>query len=118
MTAIVWSTPSASRTVGPFDWCSPDDAKIQMGPQAGMGLLKMMDMNYTTGIQRTNGPRPPNTLFPEDRHDFKNGYVPTTKLSQVTVSALWLMFGNIIYEMGSTLGKWGDYRVWIVTIDG
>lgn len=116
MTAVVWSNASSSKTVGPFDWCSPEDVQIQMGPIGGMGLPNMMD--ETTGIQRTNGPRPPETLFPEDRHDYNNGFVPTTKLSQFTGSALWLMFGNVIYQMGSSPGKNGDYRVWIVTING
>jgi hypothetical protein len=116
MTAVVWSNMRSSKTVGPFDWCSPDDIQIHMGPMGGMGILGAMD--DSTGAERTNGPNPPETLFPEDRHDFKNGFVPTIKLSEFTGSALWLMFGNVIYGMGSMPGKSGDYRIWIVTIDG
>lgn len=118
MTAVVWSSETNSRRVGPFDWCNPRDAQISLGPQAGMGMLKSQDLSYSTGIRRTDGPRPPSTLFPEDRHDFKSGIAPSVRLSQFTGSALWLMYGNLIYAMGSSPGQWGDYRIWIVTIDG
>jgi hypothetical protein len=117
MTAVVWSSETVSKNVGLFDWCGPRDIRITPGPQAGMGPLKMGDIPYSSGISRTNGPRPPSTLFPEDRHDYKNGFVPNIKYSQFTGSALWLMYGNVIYAMGSSLGTWGDYRIWIVSID-
>lgn len=117
LTAVVWSSETVSKKVGPVDWCGPRDVHITPGPQAGMGLLRMGDRSYSTGIRRTDGPRPPSTLFPEDRHDYKNGFVPSIKLSEFTGSALWLMYGNVIYTMGSSLGKWGDYRIWIVSID-
>jgi hypothetical protein len=117
LTAVVWTNETTSRKAGPFDWCGSRDVQITPGLQAGMGLLKPIDMAYSTGISRTDGPRPPNTLFPEDRHNYKNGYAPGNNLSQFTGSGLWLMYANVMYAMGSTPGRWGDYRIWIVSID-
>jgi hypothetical protein len=118
LTAVVWSSATTSKKVGPFDWCGPQDVQITPGPMAGMGVLRIQDMSYSTGPNRTVGPRPPETIFPEDRRDFSSGIAPGTKLSQFTGSGLWLMFGNVIYEMGSSLGTSGDYRIWIVTVNG
>jgi hypothetical protein len=116
LSAVVWSSETTSKTVGPFDWCGPEDVKIQPAAMAGMGVLRIPDMDYSTGPRRTNGPRPPETIFPEDRHDYKS-FVPTTLMSQNTGSALWLMYANVMYGMGSTPGKNGDYRIWIASIN-
>ena len=116
LSAVVWTSETVSRTVAPFDWCSPEDVQIQPQAMAGMGVLRIVDMDYSTGPNRTNGPRPPATIFPEDRHDYKN-FVPTTLMSQNTGSALWLMYANVMYAMGSTPGKNGDYRIWIARIN-
>lgn len=64
LNAMVWSNETTSKSVGPFDWCYPDDIKIKVGLGAAPILPNPYDANYLTGIQRTNGPRPPKQHFP------------------------------------------------------
>jgi hypothetical protein len=115
--AVVWTSETSSRPVGPFDWCSPRDARVTMGPRAGLGPLGIRDRDYTTGVRRTDGPRPPSSIFPEDRHDLPQGFLLETDLSQNTVTAVWLMFGNLLVAMGSNPATFGDYRVWVTRIE-
>jgi hypothetical protein len=68
-------------------------------------------------MQRTAGPRPPQTILPEDRRDFRSGVAPGTRLSQFTGSGIWLMYANVLYAMGASPGRWGDYRIWVVTVE-
>jgi hypothetical protein len=124
--AVVWSDEQHSKVIGPFDWCTPRDSEIQ--PMATVGITPAaIDVvsHYRTGTTRTEGPRPPNTLVPDDRATEElaaentspdNGKRLALKdLNDDGYSRFGHMFYNLRYQMGSTF-KAGDYRVWIVSI--
>jgi hypothetical protein len=120
--AIVWSDALTSKTVGPFDWCSPNDVEV------GLPLLysdnappSMYLLANSTGVKRTNGPLPPLSLFPNNRKTLdmlavesaNNGGV--RDLNGDAQSRIAIMFGNLRYSMGEIFGT-NDYRMWVVEI--
>jgi len=123
--AVVWSDAGHSRTVGPFDWCSPRDVQIQLGPMYIVSLkpsIKERMSGYLTGVDRTDGPRPPATLLPTDREtqelEMKNSAArAAVDLNMENATRLALMFANLRRGMGQTLSDNGDFRVWIVRIN-
>ncbi len=113
--------------MGPFDWCSPRDLEVE--PMIGgmthailnssLGLADR-HAHYTTGMERTEGPRPPNTPMPEDRQTrdlmmTNRSDHATGPLSGSVGSKLGLMFFNLQHGLG-VAGDKPDYRVWIVKI--
>jgi hypothetical protein len=125
--AVVWSDATQSKTVGPFDWCSPRDLEVEPGTGLfvtigfnGMPTAEDLSSHYLTGITRTEGPRPPNTLAPHDRATQQqqmnnNRARAASDLSTDVSSRFGLMFMNLRYAMGQTLQD-QDFRVWIVQI--
>ncbi len=121
--ATVWSDELTSKIVGPFDWCSPQDAEIQLGPMiAQFNFPPPMERSsgYLTGIERTTGPRPPSTLAPNDAatQDLiakNNRRRASFDLSSDGVTAFALMFANLRKGMGETF-QTNDFRIWIVSI--
>jgi len=124
--AVVWSDEQHSKVIGPFDWCTPRDSEVQPRPLTTI-LPAAIDVvsHYRTGTTRTEGPRPPNTLVPDDRETEQlaaentspdNGRRLALKnLNEDSYSRFGHMFLNLRYQMGSNFQA-GDYRVWIVSI--
>jgi hypothetical protein len=82
-----------------------------------------MDMRggYLTGINRTDGPAPPDKLLPNDRETLAleaktNPEGRSKDLNLDQMSQFALMFANVRRDLGETLNADGDYRVWIVSI--
>lgn len=131
--AVVWADADHSKTVGPFDWCSPTDVEIQPGPRyfvSNKPPVKESFSKYLTGMDRSEGPRPPATLLPTDRGtqelQMKNnsrgsvGNLHRASVGDLNMdysSRLTLMFANVRKGMGQTLGDSGDFRVWLVRIE-
>jgi hypothetical protein len=121
---VVWSDADHSKTAGPFDWCSPRDVQIKLGPayllSTKPGIKERMS-GYLTGVNRTEGPRAPATLLPTDREtqelQKKNNHDGSVlDLNMDNATRLTLMFANVRHAMGQTLSDNGDFRVWIVKI--
>jgi len=126
LSAVVWSDAKTSKNVGPFDWCMPQDQQIRLGPTAAFGLptagaSDIYMRKATTGIHRTTGPRPPNTVIPDDARthnlELQQGRsLPTSGLYIMT--AFGTMVGNLLYQFGAYSDHDNhDMRVWIVSID-
>lgn len=123
--AVVWSDADHSKTVGPFDWCSPRDVEIQLGPAymtSNMPSIKERMSHYLTGTNRTDGPRPPATLLPNDRPTQEleaknNPRGAAGDLNMDDYTRLTLMFANLRHGMGQAFTDHGDFRVWIVRIE-
>jgi len=125
--ARVWSDETHSKVIAPFDWCSPRDLEVEpmLGGMKHALLNSRLDLadrhaHYTTGMVRTEGPMPPDTLAPEDRETrermSQNRSDHTTgPLSQDVVSKFGLMFFNVQHGLG-VAGDKPDYRLWIVKI--
>lgn len=128
LSAVVWTDKTHSRTVDPFDWCSPRDLEVKPGAggmtQAAFNAMPSgydLTSEYLTGITRTNGPRPPSTLAPSDRQTADLQMMNSTSrssrdLSSDTGSKFGVMFWNLRHAMGQTLTE-HDFRVWIVRIE-
>jgi hypothetical protein len=123
--AVVWSDATTSRTVGPFDWCSNhDEFMAQLEPNYLQSLKPTfadMRSGYLTGINRTDGPAPPDKLLPDDRRtmDMWAATSPqgrSVDLNNEQFSRFALMFANVRKDLGETLTSEGDARVWVVTI--
>lgn len=76
---------------------------------------------YLTGINRTDGPAPPDKLIPNDRAtlDLEAKTNPEGRSADLNTDArsqFALMFANVRKDLGETLNADGDYRVWIVSI--
>ena len=122
LVATVWSNEQTSKRV-PFEWCSDKDEFLdRLGPDYLSSLRpRYIDRNYTTGIQRTEGPQPPNTLIPYDRTTLDmeaktNPHGASINLNDDISTQFALMFANVRKELGQTLVGDGDPRVWIVSI--
>ncbi len=124
--AVVWTDAQTSKTVGPFDWCSPNDVEVVPGHTYGSlsqpPSSLVMVPNESTGITRTNGPRPPITLVPSDHatmmakaNSCTNCRGAIVDLNNDTSSKFGLMFWNLRAAMGETFTE-HDFRVWIVDI--
>lgn len=123
--AVVWSDATTSKTVGPFDWCSNhDEFMSQLEPNYLQSLRPTftdMRSGYLTGINRTDGPAPPDKLLPDDRRtmDMWAKTSPqgrSVDLNNEQFSRFALMFANVRKDLGETLTSDGDARVWVVTI--
>jgi len=123
--AVVWSDATTSKTVGPFDWCSNrDEFMAQLEPGYLLSLKPTfadMRSGYLTGINRTDGPAPPDKLLPNDRRtlDMWAKTSPqgrSVDLNTDQYSRFALMFANVRKDLGETLTSEGDARVWVVTI--
>lgn len=123
--AVVWSDATTSKTVGPFDWCSNhDEFMAQLEPNYLYSLKPTFEdlrSGYLTGINRTDGPAPPDKLLPDDRRtmDMWAATSPqgrSVDLNNEQFSRFALMFANVRKDLGETLTSDGDARVWVVTI--
>lgn len=123
--AVIWSDAATSKTVGPFDWCSPHDVTTQLGPQYILSnkppATKERFSGYFTGVHRTDGPQPPSTLLPNDRATLElmmknNPQHASFDLNLDNWSRMALMFANIRRGLGQIFTDQGDFRVWIVSI--
>jgi len=79
------------------------------------------DYGQTTGVNRTDGPQPPDKLLPNDRAtidmEAKTNPQGTSKDLNLDETSLFaIMFANVRKDLGETLGSDGDFRVWITTI--
>jgi hypothetical protein len=127
LSAVVWSNAQSSKEVGPFDWCMPADQQIRLGPMAVYGLptASYLDIYHdaTTGIHRTTGPKPPNSIIPDDikTHNLEaqDRGIALDLPALYSTTAFGTMFGNLLYALGKNLGAMDDHdcRVWIVTIN-
>jgi hypothetical protein len=121
--AVVWSDAAHSRMVGPFDWCSNrDEMMADLQPSYPFTLLaRGASRQDTTGINRTDGPEPPEKLLPTDRATMDmiartNPRGVSIDLNTGRTSRFALMFANVRKDLGESLTNNGDYRVWIVAI--
>jgi hypothetical protein len=121
--AVVWSDAEHSKSVGPFDWCSNhDEMMADLMPSYPYTLMgNFASARDTTGVNRTDGPEPPEKLLPTDRATMDmiartNPRGLSIDLNTDASSRFALMFANVRKDLGETLTTNGDYRVWIVSI--
>jgi hypothetical protein len=121
--AVVWADAQHSRKVGPFDWCSNrDEMMADLLPSYPYTLSpRSASMRDTTGIDRTDGPEPPEKLLPTDRATMDmiartNPRGLSIDLNSDRISRFALMFANVRKDLGESLTNNGDYRVWVVGI--
>jgi hypothetical protein len=120
--AVVWSDADHSKKVGPFDWCSNKDEFLAvLEPDYAYSLIPRRTMGYNTGVNRTEGPMPPETLIPNDRATLDmeaktNPYGRSIDLNHDNSTRFAMMFANVRKDLGETLTNDGDPRVWIVVI--
>lgn len=123
MKAVVWLDAQRSKTTDEFSWCLERDTSMSdLQPTYMLSLAQSQaDFGQTTGINRTDGPEPPDTLLPNDRATLgmwaktdRAGSGKDMNLDQLSVFAL--MFANVRRDLGETLGSDGDYRVWVTAI--
>ena len=121
--AVVWLDASRSRTTDEFQWCIEHDmfmSELQPTYLYSMNPSQA-DYDQTTGVNRTDGPQPPEKLLPDDRATLDmeaktnpQGASKDLNLDQLSLFAI--MFANIRKDLGETLGSDGDFRVWITSI--
>jgi hypothetical protein len=121
--AVVWLDASRSKTTDDFEWCIDKDMFMsQLEPTYLYSLAATRaDHGQTTGINRTDGPQPPDKLLPNDRATLDmeaktNPQGASKDLNLDELSLFAIMFANLRKDLGETLGSDGDYRVWITTI--
>jgi hypothetical protein len=121
--AVVWLDASRSKTTDEFEWCSDKDLFMsQLQPTYLYSLAATRaDYGQTTGINRTDGPEPPDKLLPNDRATLDmeaktNPNAASKDLNLDEMSLFAIMFANVRKDLGETLGSDGDYRVWITNI--
>jgi hypothetical protein len=121
--AVVWTDAQTSKKVGPFDWCSNHDEMISRLEPTYLYSLQpgRVERGYLTGINRTDGPAPPDTMLPNDRVTMDmeaktNPHGESKDLNLDATSRFAIMFANVRRDLGETLNADGDYRVWIVSI--
>jgi hypothetical protein len=121
--ATVWIDPTHSKTTDEFPWCVNSDLFLnQLQPTYGFSLNETRsEYKQTTGINRTNGPEPPDKLLPYDRatQDMEaktNPQGASKDLNMDSTSLFAIMFANVRKALGETLSSDGDFRVWITTI--
>jgi hypothetical protein len=120
--AMVWSDAETSKKT-PFEWCSNKDEFLdRLGPDYPYSLIThYREPGYGTGINRTEGPAPPDKMLPYDRATLDmeaktNPHGQSIDLNRDYTSRFALMFANIRKDLGQTLTNDGDPRVWIVSI--
>jgi hypothetical protein len=121
--AVVWLDATRSKTTDQFDWCIQNDMFMsELQPTYLYSLaVTRADYGQTTGIDRTDGPQPPDKLLPNDRAtldmEAKTNPQGASKDLNLDENSLFaIMFANVRKDLGETLGSDGDYRVWITTI--
>jgi hypothetical protein len=121
--AVVWLDAARSKTTDEFEWCIKEDMFMsELQPTYLYSLAATMaDRGQTTGINRTDGPQPPDKLLPNDRATLDmeaktNPQGASRDLNLDANSLFAIMFANVRKDLGETLGSDGDYRVWITTI--
>ena len=121
--AVVWLDANRSKPTDEFQWCIEHD--MYMSELQPTYLYSMTpsraDYGQTTGINRTDGPQPPETLLPNDRATLDmqaktNPHGASKDLNLDELSLFAIMFANIRKDLGQTLGSDGDFRVWITSI--
>ena len=120
--ATVWSDGEHSKKV-PFEWCSNKDEFLdRLGPDYPYSMMMhYREPGYGTGINRTEGPAPPDKMLPYDRATLDmeaktNPHGQSIDLNRDYTTRFALMFANIRKDLGQTLTSDGDPRVWIVSI--
>lgn len=121
--ALVWLDATRSKETDEFQWCVEHDLFMsELQPTYLYSLTESMaDHGQTTGINRTDGPQPPDKLLPDDRATLDmeaktNPQGASKDLNLDSESLFAIMFANIRKDLGETLGSDGDYRVWITSI--
>jgi hypothetical protein len=121
--AVVWLDAARSKTTDEFEWCIDGDMFMtELQPTYLYSLAATRaDYGQTTGVDRTDGPQPPDKLLPNDRATLDieaktnpRGASKDLNLDQNSLFAI--MFADVRKDLGETLGSDGDYRVWITTI--
>ncbi|MGD0132422.1 MAG: hypothetical protein ABSE57_10270 [Bryobacteraceae bacterium] len=122
--AVVWLDAARSKTTDDFEWCIEEDMFMsELQPTYLYSLAaSRADSGQTTGVNRTDGPQPPDKLLPNDRATLDmeaktnpQGASKDLNLDQNSLFAI--MFANMRKDLGETLGSDGDFRVWITTIN-
>ena len=121
--AVVWLDATRSKTTDDFEWCIDKDmfmSELQPTYLYSLAATKA-DRGQTTGVNRTDGPEPPDKLLPNDRATLDmeaktNPQGASKDLNLDELSLFAIMFANVRKDLGETLGSDGDYRVWITTI--
>lgn len=121
--AVVWLDATRSKTTDEFGWCIENDMFMsELQPTYLYSLAATRaDYGQTSGVNRTDGPQPPDKLLPNDRAtldmEAKTNPQGASKDLNLDANSLFaIMFANIRKDLGETLGSDGDYRVWITTI--
>lgn len=121
--AVVWLDAARSKTTDEFDWCIDEDMYMSELQPTYLYSLAATRAEYgqTTGVNRTDGPQPPDKLLPNDRAtldmEAKTNPQGASKDLNLDGNSLFaIMFANVRKDLGETLGSDGDYRVWITTI--
>ena len=121
--AVVWLDATRSKTTDEFEWCIDNDMFMsELQPTYLYSLAATRaDHGQTTGVNRTDGPQPPDKLLPNDRAtldmEAKTNPRGASKDLNLDANSLFaIMFANVRKDLGETLGSDGDYRVWITTI--
>ena len=121
--AVVWLDASRSVTTDEFQWCIQKDMMLSdLQPTYLMSFIPTdADSGQTTGINRTDGPEPPDTLLPNDRDTLAmeaktNAGQGSKDLNLDQNSYFAFMFANIRRDLGETLNSDGDFRVWVTSI--
>ena len=121
--AVVWLDATRSKTTDEFEWCVEQDmfmSELQPTYLYSFAATRA-DYGQTTGVNRTDGPQPPDKLLPNDRAtldmEAKTNPRGASKDLNLDANSLFaVMFANVRKDLGETLGSDGDYRVWITTI--
>ncbi len=121
--AVVWLDAARSKATDEFEWCIDEDMFMsELQPTYLYSLAATRaDYGETTGVNRTDGPQPPDKLLPNDRAtldmEAKTNPQGASKDLNLDANSLFaIMFANVRKDLGETLGSDGDYRVWITTI--
>jgi hypothetical protein len=120
--AVVWLDATRSKTTDEFEWCiNKDMFMAELQPTYLYSLVETEADDQTTGINRTDGPQPPDKLLPNDRAtldmEAKTNPLGASKDLNLDQNSLFaIMFANVRKDLGETLASDGDFRVWITTI--
>jgi hypothetical protein len=121
--AVVWLDATRSKPTDEFQWCIEHDMFMSELQATYLYSLNPSRADYgqTTGINRTDGPQPPDKLLPNDRATLDmqaktNPHGAAKDLNLDELSLFAIMFANIRKDLGETLGSDGDFRVWITSI--
>jgi hypothetical protein len=105
--AVVWLDANRSKPTDEFQWCVEHD--MYMSELQATYLYSMnpsrADYGQTTGINRTDGPQPPETLLPNDRATLDmqaktNPHGASKDLNLDELSLFAIMFANVRKDLG------------------